>query len=185
MQFNVACANIIKIYISWPGFLNCLKCPGFGFVFPLPYSQSSYIIYTCICIAWTILIDPIVSMISRLCTIPANYFSISSFSMHENNTKTKPFRNPGQDMSGEKGAYGHSNVSYYCFYCIPHAILKYYLKKSAVYSTQQALVCSSEHCQHFITAHKLCCTRLTDVPFTFFSVCRRSGNVTLDLVNSD
>lgn len=65
------------------------------------------------------------------------------------------------------------------YYCILHAV---YHMQHIVCSKQQALVLYSEH---FITTHKLCCTSLIDVPVTFFSVRRKAGNVTLDLLNFD
>ncbi len=42
--------------MSWPGFLNCIKCRGFSFVLLLThYLQSSYIIYSICVFALTVL----------------------------------------------------------------------------------------------------------------------------------
>ncbi len=64
---------------------------------------------------WPFSIDPTLSrsMIGRLCTMPACYLLIITFSKYDNR-ETAKYRNPGQDVSRKNGPYGHPIR---CFQC--------------------------------------------------------------------
>lgn len=96
--------------MSWLWFLNCLKYPGFGFVFLLTCSlHSSHTLHVFVfALLWLSFVwffgDPYFShtMIGWLCTMPARYWSLLSATIKPKPGYFKQFRNFGQGTSGKK-----------------------------------------------------------------------------------